>query len=104
MPGCLWRWPLRFPCSLILSMPWGSLRGNPTTSSITFTAHALLFGTRSRRRVNRCARRAGRPQLCENTIRVNQIQFRLSGVETCLGLEHLLLVPAVVLCADAYSL
>ncbi|GMG15829.1 unnamed protein product [Phytophthora fragariaefolia] len=40
--------------------------------------------------VNRSARGAGRPQICEDTIRVNQIQFRLSGVETCLGLEHLL--------------
>ncbi|GMF38474.1 unnamed protein product [Phytophthora fragariaefolia] len=51
------------------------------------------------RQVNRSARGAGRPQICKYTIRVNQIQSRLSGVETCLGLEHLLLAPGVYLCA-----
>ncbi|KAE9350007.1 hypothetical protein PF008_g6653 [Phytophthora fragariae] len=40
--------------SLMLLMPWGSLSGIPTTSSITFTAHALLLGTRSLRKASCC--------------------------------------------------
>ncbi|EEY60900.1 uncharacterized protein PITG_13662 [Phytophthora infestans T30-4] len=48
---------------------------------------------------NRAARAAGRAEICEDTIGVNQVQFRLEGVQACVGLDFLLLAPGVYLCA-----
>ncbi|KUG00871.1 hypothetical protein AM587_10000084 [Phytophthora nicotianae] len=51
------------------------------------------------RNSNRAARAAGRAEICEDTISVNQVQFRLEGVQACIGLDFLLLAPGVYLCA-----
>ncbi|EGZ14977.1 hypothetical protein PHYSODRAFT_301717 [Phytophthora sojae] len=97
--------------SLMLSIPWGFLRSVSMISSVTFTAHALLLGTRSRRRVScgppyrpsfgrlTCLLVVLGARSTVKTLRVSQTQFRLSGVETCLALEHLMLTPEVYLCA-----
>ncbi|KAE9099971.1 hypothetical protein PF010_g14993 [Phytophthora fragariae] len=40
-------------------------------------------------------------EICEDTLRVNQVQERLTGVSSCLGLDNLLLAPGVYLCAGS---
>ncbi|EGZ30541.1 hypothetical protein PHYSODRAFT_475383 [Phytophthora sojae] len=53
------------------------------------------------RQQNRSARAAEKPEICEDTLRVNQVQERLTGVSSCLGLDNLLLAPGVYLCAGS---
>ncbi|ETN17014.1 hypothetical protein PPTG_06075 [Phytophthora nicotianae INRA-310] len=53
---------------------------------------------------NRAARAAGRAEICEDTIGVNQVQFRLKDVQACVGLDFLLLAPDVYLCAGAFQI
>ncbi|EGZ28054.1 hypothetical protein PHYSODRAFT_383315, partial [Phytophthora sojae] len=51
------------------------------------------------REANRVARVAGEPEICEDALAVNQRQHKVTGVGTCIGLDHLLLAPGVYLCA-----
>eukprot|EP00644_Phytophthora_capsici_P015348 jgi/Phyca11/113590/e_gw1.24.492.1 len=51
------------------------------------------------RNSNRAARAAGRAEICEDTIRVNQIE----GVQACISLDFLLPAPGVYLCAGVLS-
>ncbi|KAE8907765.1 hypothetical protein PF005_g16827 [Phytophthora fragariae] len=77
-------------------VPWMPLvwlagfRGLPLTNS-----------TMSKLPRNRSARAAKKPEICEDTLRVNQVQERLTGVSSCLGLDNLLLAPGVYLCAGS---
>ncbi|KAG6946963.1 hypothetical protein JG688_00015754 [Phytophthora aleatoria] len=45
------------------------------------------------RRTNRLSRVSRGSEICEYTVSVNQTQFRLTGVQTCVDLDHLLLAP-----------
>ncbi|KAG6942412.1 hypothetical protein JG687_00019077 [Phytophthora cactorum] len=66
--------------------------GNPiyTTGVMWTTVWAFI------RRNNRLARVTGGSEICEDTVSVNRTQFRLTGVQTCVGLDHLLLAPGQV--------
>lgn len=55
------------------------------------------------RNYNRAARAAGRAEICEDTIGVNQAQFRLEGVQACVGLDFFAAGPGVYLCAGVLS-
>ncbi|GMF16022.1 unnamed protein product [Phytophthora fragariaefolia] len=49
------------------------------------------------RQRNRAARATGTFEIWEDTLSIYQTQYRLTGVETCVGLDHLLLAPGVYL-------
>ncbi|KAG2989748.1 hypothetical protein PC121_g11257 [Phytophthora cactorum] len=55
------------------------------------------------RRNNRLARVSGGSEICEDTVSVNRTQFRLTGVQTCVGLDHLLLAPGVYICVGSVA-
>ncbi|EGZ19931.1 hypothetical protein PHYSODRAFT_495991 [Phytophthora sojae] len=53
------------------------------------------------RQQNRSARAAEKPEICEDTLRVNQVLERLTGVSSYLGFDNLFLAPGVYLCAGS---
>ncbi|KAF1790208.1 hypothetical protein GQ600_25565 [Phytophthora cactorum] len=61
-----------------------SQAGNPISATgVVWTAVWAFI-----RRTNRLARVSGGYEICEDTVSVTQTQFRLTGVQTCVGLDH----------------
>ncbi|KAF1786887.1 hypothetical protein GQ600_235 [Phytophthora cactorum] len=72
-----------------LSTMSGPKAGNPISATgVVWTAVWAFI-----RLTNRLARVRGSSEICEDTVSVNQTQLRLNGVQTGVGMDHLLLAP-----------
>ncbi|KAG2993977.1 hypothetical protein JG687_00017763 [Phytophthora cactorum] len=82
-----------------LSTMSGPKAGNPisATGVVWTTVWAFI------RLTNRLARVRGSSEICEDTVSVNQTQLRLNGVQTGVGMDHLLLAPGVYICVGSVA-